>query len=133
MNWIFVDTSAWCAYFDRSDSEHSKVTEYLNQTAFPLITSNYIIDETLTLVRNRIGHSYARKIGKQFFAGKIAQIVRITTQDEVSAFRIFEKYADKGFSFTDCTSFVVMERLNINTACAFDVHFKQYGKMIVVP
>ncbi len=133
MNWVFVDTSAWCAFFDKSDSDHNTATEYFEQISFPLITSNYVIDETLTLVRNRIGHGYAIKIGKQFFAGHIAQIVRVTAQDEESAFRIFERFSDKGFSFTDCTSFIVMERLNISTACAFDIHFKQYGKLIIVP
>lgn len=64
MNWVFVDTSDWCAFFDKTDSGHSTATEYLEQITFPLITSNYVIDETLTLVRNRIGHSSATKIGK---------------------------------------------------------------------
>ncbi len=40
---------------------------------------------------------------------------------------------DKGFSFTDCSSFAIMERLKISTSFVFDDHFIQYGKFVVIP
>lgn len=43
------------------------------------------------------------------------------------AWKIFEKYSDKDFSFTDCTSFIVMKMLEINEVFSFDKHFEQYG------
>jgi len=36
-------------------------------------------------------------------------------------------YTDKTFSYVDCSSFAVMERLRITAAFAFDPHFEQYG------
>ena len=54
-------------------------------------------------------------------------------KDESKAWEIFVQYEDKGFSFTDCTSFAIMERLKIDTAFVFDDHFIQYGKFIVIP
>jgi predicted nucleic acid-binding protein len=45
---------------------------------------------------------------------------------------MFRQYEDKGFSFTDCTSFALMERLDINTVFAFDDHFVQYGTFVIV-
>jgi predicted nucleic acid-binding protein len=59
-------------------------------------------------------------------------LVRITEDDEERAWRIFRQYDDKGFSFTDCTSFALMERLDINTVFAFDDHFIQYGKFVIL-
>ena len=50
-----------------------------------------------------------------------------------TAWDIFQKYADKEWSFTDCTSKVVMERLQISKAFAFDQHFRQFGNVVVVP
>ncbi|MBI4822940.1 MAG: hypothetical protein HY805_01755 [Nitrospirae bacterium] len=46
---------------------------------------------------------------------------------EAGQWKLLEKYSDKDFSFTDCTSFALMERLKIKTAFTFDAHFTQYG------
>lgn len=46
---------------------------------------------------------------------------------------MFSTYQDKGWSFTDCVSRVVMGRLGIDTALAFDEHFRQFGTVNVVP
>ena len=40
---------------------------------------------------------------------------------------LFKRFADKEFSFTDCTSFVLMRRLGLHEALAFDGHFTQAG------
>ena len=45
----------------------------------------------------------------------------------------FSTFRDKDWSFTDCVSRVVMERLGITTEVAFDVHFRQFGNVAVVP
>jgi predicted nucleic acid-binding protein len=52
---------------------------------------------------------------------------------EDAAFTIFKQYADKDFSFTDCTSFSIMKSLNLNKAFAFDKHFEQYGNFNRLP
>ena len=98
-----------------------------------MITSNYIIDEILTLVKIKLGFHVVISLGQKLWNQEIATLVRITEEDESIAWKIFVQYKDKGFSFTDCTSFVVMERLKINTTFAFDDHFIQYGKFIVIP
>jgi len=46
---IFVDTSAWYAYIDRSDADHAGAVKLVKELNQPLITSNYILDEILTL------------------------------------------------------------------------------------
>jgi len=51
------------------------------------------------------------------------ELLRVTADDEESAWRLFVARADKGYSFTDCTSFVLMRRLGIGTAITIDRHF----------
>jgi predicted nucleic acid-binding protein len=51
----------------------------------------------------------------------------VNLQDEEKAKGIIGRYTDKTFSYTDTTSFAVMERLGIREAFAFDPHFQQYG------
>lgn len=42
-------------------------------------------------------------------------------------------FHDKRWSFTDCTSKVVMEEVGCRTAIAFDEHFRQFGTVAVEP
>ena len=39
---------------------------------------------------------------------------------------------DKTYSFCDALSFVVMERLGITEAIAFDRHFREYGRVTIL-
>jgi predicted nucleic acid-binding protein len=54
-------------------------------------------------------------------------IERVTEQDEEEAFAIIDRYADKDFSYTDATSFAIMQRLGISVALSYDRHFTQFG------
>jgi predicted nucleic acid-binding protein len=60
--------------------------------------------------------------GSTWLLGNVWEIERITEADEGSARQILSKYSDKSFSYTDATSFAVMERLGLRTAFAFDAH-----------
>ena len=57
--------------------------------------------------------------------------LQVTRMIEDNAWRILKKYGDKDFSFTDCTSFALMEQEAISTAFTFDKHFSQYGFQMV--
>ena len=53
---VFVDTSGWAAYFNERDANHKKavmVWENLKKQRADLITSDYILDETITLLKVR--------------------------------------------------------------------------------
>ncbi len=57
---IFVDTSAWYAILDKHDRDHGEAVNRVQILDRPLLTSNYIFDEILTLTlhsRNRSTHS----------------------------------------------------------------------------
>lgn len=133
MPYIFVDTGAWYALLDEDDANHHAAVRFKDSLVHPLVTSNYIADEVITLVRSRLGHNVAVKIGQKLWDESIANLIRVTPRDEIKAWEIFVKYQDKAFSFTDCTSFTLMERVEVTEVFAFDEHFKQYGNFIVLP
>jgi uncharacterized protein len=58
---------------------------------------------------------------------------KITAADLTLAWETFQQFDDKRWSFTDCTSKVVMQKLDISVAFAFDHHFRQFGTVQVVP
>jgi hypothetical protein len=63
----------------------------------------------------------------------LAEVVWIAQSDVEAAWRVFDRFRDKDWSFTDCVSYAVIERLKITSAFAFDEHFAQFGIVDVVP
>ena len=130
---IFVDTGAWFASIVPSDIDHASASHWLNQNAEPLLTTDYIIDETLTLLRARGESTRAIRLGEQFFSGALAKVHFLTEDEILRTWEVFRKFSDKEWSFTDCSSKVVMEKLGITHAFCFDHHFAQFGSAVVVP
>jgi predicted nucleic acid-binding protein len=52
---------------------------------------------------------------------------RIDSDRFEKARQVFFRYRDKDFSFTDCTSFVVMRERSLTHALTTDRHFRQMG------
>jgi predicted nucleic acid-binding protein len=63
---------------------------------------------------------------------KTVQILHITEEIEEHAWKLFKQYSDKDFSFTDCTSFVVMRQLGLSEVFTNDHHFEQMGFTILL-
>jgi uncharacterized protein len=97
-----------------------------------LITTNFIRAEAHTLCLVRDGRITALRLLDTLEQGGF-RIVNVTPADEQLASVIIRRYADKNFSFTDATSFSVMDRLHIRTAFAFDENFEQYGLSVLAP
>jgi uncharacterized protein len=130
---IFVDSGAWFSTFVPSDQRHREATEWFHQNTSPLITTDYVVDETLTLLKARGETDRALAVAEAFFQGELATTHFLTEREIRTACEVFRKYADKEWSFTDCTSKVVIEGLDLGTAFAFDHHFQQFGGIHVVP
>ncbi len=131
---IFVDTSAWFALVVPSDPNHDVAAAWLHANRQMLFTTDYVLDETLTLLKARREHRRALTLGRQFFEGEPLAQVHFLSEDEIlTAWQVFQQFTDKKWSFTDCSSKVVMERLTIAEAFAFDHHFAQFGAVLTVP
>lgn len=127
-----MDTGGWYAASVPSDPDHVAADAFLRSNREKLVTSDYIYAELLSLFRARGHVDRARDWVDQVRQGR-CDVVRVTDADLLIATEVFFRFADKGWSFTDCTSRVVMERLGIRQAFAFDDHFRQFGTVAVVP
>ena len=130
MKAIFVDTAGWTACADEADPAHSGAVSardrWLEQGGI-LITTDYVLDETLTLLRFRLGLNAAETWWAQIEGSSRLRWESIGAQRADAARAIFFRYRDKDFSFTDCTSFVVMRELRVREALTTDRHFAQMG------
>jgi predicted nucleic acid-binding protein len=130
---IFADTGGWYATFIPEDRDYAAASGWFSTNRQPLLTTDYIVDETLTLLRSRQQNAVAQALGKRFFSGSLATVYYLTEDDIRQGWQVFSQYADKEWSFTDCTSKVVMEKFGITEAFAFDHHFRQFGNVTALP
>ena len=130
---IFVDTGVWFARFVPKDPNHERVTAWFAGNAEPLVTSDYCIDETLTLLSVRERPNLAIEAGRELLNETIAGLHFLTAAQFNRAWILFQQRASTGWSFTDCTSKLVIDDLEIRTAASLDHHFRQFGSVTIVP
>ncbi len=130
---IFVDSSAWFARYTPRDKFHQAARDFLQNDHELLLTTDYVVDETLTLFKARNNYDRALLVGPQLLAGELADLVWVEPKDVQAAWDVYERFRDKAWSFTDCVSYVIIQRLEIRRALAFDDHFRQFGMVEVVP
>lgn len=125
---IFIDSSAFIALADRSENNHLAAVEFVTKlpSSVKRVTSDYVLDETVTRVRSLFGVEAAYRVGGELLSEKY-QMVVISRPLCARALEKMRKYSDHRFSFTDCTSFLVMEELEIVDVFAFDDDFKRVG------
>jgi predicted nucleic acid-binding protein len=130
MKRLFVDTAGWMACADAADPGHVAACAARDEWiggGGSMVTTDYVIDETLTLIKVRIGLDATETWWHQCEASSRLRIECIDVMRAEKARSRFFRSRDKAFSFTDCTSFVVMQELRIHVALTLDHHFRQAG------
>jgi predicted nucleic acid-binding protein len=134
MKALFVDTSGWMACADGADPEHARscaARDKALEAGQTLITTDFVVDETLTLIRVRLGLDAADTWWQQIDRSSRLRWERVDTERFEKARHFFFQYRDKDFSFTDCTSFAVMREARLTHALTTDRHFRQMGFQVV--
>ncbi len=130
MNTVSVDTGYWLALELANDQNHAAALEHwqgIRDDLPKLVTTSYIFDEVVTFFNSRSHHAKAIQVGQRLLHSPSIQFVHVDETLFFEGWSYFQQRPDKGYSLTDCISFIVMERLNISTALTFDQHFTQAG------
>lgn len=129
VNKVFLDTSFFKGFVDEGDDFHNRAVKMYEKMSLErdvLVTSNFVLDETITLVRVRCGVERVRDLREVLVRLDPLKIFRVTALDEKEAWDWFWNDWSK-LSYTDCTSFAVMRRLGIRKVATFDDHFAKAG------
>lgn len=127
---VFVDTSAFVALENRRDTAHgAALREYrrIVRNRDVLVTSDYVFDETVTLLKRRAGSDVAVAWARRLLASAVFELIFVDRSALEAAVDVFEGAGDQPFSFTDCTSFALMRAHGLDTAFAFDEDFVRFG------
>ena len=128
---IFVDTGAWYALKATDDRFHDDAVLFYDELMTgrhgSLVVSDYILDETATLLMATKGGEAANRFLDDSLSSKSVRLIWIEPELFHQATKTFKTGSERGWSFTDCTSFELLHRLKIGTAFAFDRHFNEAG------
>jgi uncharacterized protein len=134
MRALFVDTAGWMACADAADPAHARARAARDEAlaaGLVLLTTDYVVDETLTLLRLRLGLPAAETWWSQVDGSSRLKWQWIDFARAEKARSLFFRHRDKDYSFTDCTSFVVMRELRLKQALTTDRHFRQAGFQVL--
>ena len=126
----FVDTSGWYALIDRKDARHARVVAGIRrfvERRVALVTSDYVIDESATLLKARIGSHAALNLFAYLSEATTVEWEWVGSERFTKAQSLFKKLDDQGHSFTDCTSLVIIQERRIEDILTTDRHFKVQG------
>jgi predicted nucleic acid-binding protein len=125
---IFFDTSAFLAILNKDDDNNQSAKKLWGELLYSdniLITNNYVLVESFSLIQRRLGMESVR-----VFQEDILSLINIEWIDEsmheagISALLTASR---KNLSLVDCISFETMRKFGIKTAFVFDSHFQEQG------
>ncbi|HEX4343411.1 MAG TPA: PIN domain-containing protein, partial [Verrucomicrobiae bacterium] len=98
---IFIDTGAFLARYLSRDQYHKAalpVWEKIRVARERCVTSNFVLDETFTLLARRASHAFAAEKARIIYSTGLLEILRPDSLTELDALNWFEKYSDQGIS-----------------------------------
>jgi predicted nucleic acid-binding protein len=131
---VFLDTSAIYALLVPEDEEHERaraILRSLDQTDVELVSSSYILQESVALLQSRIGISAARLFQEKVLPVLGVEWITKDLYDRAAAALLAA--SKRNVSLTDWTSFEVMRKRGIQRAFAFDGHFEEQGFKLLSP
>ncbi len=131
---IFIDSGFLVALCNRKDKHHSNAIQVkkhliaeLKVKSIAICYSDYIFDEVITLLKTKhIPHSTIVNFGNNIKNSKLFELIFVSEKIYDQTWKMIKKYQDKGWSFTDASSFVLMKTFDIKYFLSYDEHFTQY-------
>lgn len=130
MKSLFVDTNYFCSLYNKQDSLHNKAkTISLALAEFSLITSNFVLLETYTILSQRVSKTEAIWFKENIVLTDITNIYWIDKTFEADVWNIFASIKDKNFSYVDASILAVMQKEKITHLLSFDDAFTNLQKL----
>jgi predicted nucleic acid-binding protein len=128
---ILIDTSAFLAASDSKDAAHGEMVsafDRLGRGAFgAAVTTNYVLIESLSLIRRRLGVEKAKVFARVTRDPKGVRIIWVDSDLHDAAAEMMFAHPDKQWSIVDCSCFVTMTQLGIRQALTLDDDFERAG------
>lgn len=132
-NTNFVDTSVWFSLLVPHDPYHHLIKSSFQAQRTRFITTDYILDELLTLLRSQGEFQRTLAAWSLLHSSRLITLLHISASDIEAAWEVFYRFHDKSWSFTDCTSKHIIDTHQVQVAWSLDHHFRQFGTTVILP
>ena len=128
MQSIYIDTSAFYALIDRSDPFHVAAKAQwpiLLEAPYSLLTSNYVVSETMGLLQRKLGFKAA-----SLWHRAVLDVVKVHWTDQAAhnlGYELWMGLGRLGYSLVDCVSYVTMNRHQVDHAFCFKAGYAERG------
>lgn len=124
---ILVDTGFFLALAQPRDALHLRALAWAREIRDQLLVTDYVLWETVNALSEPRDRPKAHHLLDQIGASANFLIVPATTEFTAAAVKLHAARMDKGWSLSDCASFVVMAERGVREALAHDHNFEQAG------
>jgi uncharacterized protein len=129
---LFIDTAGWASLFIPTETYHPQAAERFQrsqQRQQPWVTTNYVVAELVALLgsRQRAPRTTLFQYIDSIKLASYVEVVHLDATADAAAWELCKSRPDKAWSLVDCTSFVVMQQMEIQEALTTDHHFEQAG------
>ena len=129
---VFIDTSAWMAYYLSDEPDHIPIKNLIKRSIkekVEIVTSNDIVDETVTnfiYLKPQIAAKFIGFISKSIATNSLTQLW-VDEEIQREAFTLVQKFQEHKLSLTDATSIALMKKFSIKEIISLDSDFKKVG------
>ena len=127
MTSAFADTYALIAWLNPDDSAHAAVSAYLDAFTGRLVSTEWVLMEFADALSGPSARATAVNFLRAVRNDALFDVVEYDPAVYQAGFDLFASRPDKGWSLTDCISFVVMRERAVVEALTTDHHFEQAG------
>jgi predicted nucleic acid-binding protein len=133
---VFVDSGGWLSAVNKADQYYADGRPYLEgliRARARILTTDFILDEVLTRLRYDVGYRKAvefLELARRSNENGVLAIASVTPALWKRAEDFFVLYRDVKLSFTDCTSFALLEARPVDTVFGYDDHFEMMGYIL---
>lgn len=123
MDEIFVDSNVFIALSNEKDTLHHqslRVATKLEEANVPLVISNLIFSEVVTILSQRVTKTVSIRAGKKILESPTVKMIFIDEYLHSPSWQIFQEISRKDMSFVDCSILAVMRAEGIQKLLTFD-------------
>jgi uncharacterized protein len=124
---VFADTLFWLALVVKQDQYHQRAQQWSLRIDGRIVTTVPVLLETANALARPAWRAAGVALIDHLLQRSDLEVVSLSVDLWQRGWNLYRDRPDKGWSLTDCVSFLVMQESGLTNALTADEHFRQAG------